>query len=143
MKQGTAKLAEVYCFIHEALRPVGKARRQIAAVPPSNSRPANPNHNTNSNPKPNLTLTKTLKLNPNRLSYWECCRNMVRKKKICSQDIVSMSTAYISHADMFISKVRVAVCSPPKMPVHYRGCISECDHHPYGGHDPTLAVCVV
>ena len=40
MKQGTAKLAEVYCFIHEALRPVGKARRQIAAVPPSNSRPA-------------------------------------------------------------------------------------------------------
>ena len=28
----------------------------------------------------NLTLTKTLKLNPNRLSYWECCRNMVRKK---------------------------------------------------------------
>ena len=40
MKQGTAKLAEVYCFIHEALRPVDKARRQIAAVPPSNSRPA-------------------------------------------------------------------------------------------------------
>ena len=39
MKQGTAKLAEDYCFIHEALRPVGKARRQIAAVPPSNSRP--------------------------------------------------------------------------------------------------------
>ena len=39
MKQGTAKLAEVYCFIHEALRPVGKARRKIAAVPPSNSRP--------------------------------------------------------------------------------------------------------
>ena len=27
-----------------------------------------------------LTLTKTLKLNPNLLSYWECCRNMVRKK---------------------------------------------------------------
>ena len=23
-----------------------------------------------------LTLTKTLKLNPNLLSYWECCRNM-------------------------------------------------------------------
>ena len=39
MKEGTAKLAEDYCFIHEALRPVGKARRQIAAVPPSNSRP--------------------------------------------------------------------------------------------------------
>ena len=40
MKQGTANLAEDYCFIHKALRPVGKARRQIAAVPPSNSRPA-------------------------------------------------------------------------------------------------------
>ena len=40
MKQGTANLAEDYCFIHKALRPVSKARRQIAAVPPSNSRPA-------------------------------------------------------------------------------------------------------
>ena len=40
MKQGTANLAEDYCFIHKALRPVGKARRKIAAVPPSNSRPA-------------------------------------------------------------------------------------------------------
>ena len=39
MKQGTANLAEDYCFIHKALRPVGKARRQIVAVPPSNSRP--------------------------------------------------------------------------------------------------------
>ena len=39
MKQGTAKLAEDYCFIHKALQPVGKARRQIAAVPPSNLRP--------------------------------------------------------------------------------------------------------
>ena len=29
-----------------------------------------------------LTLTKTLELNFNRLSYWDCCRNMVRKKKI-------------------------------------------------------------
>ena len=29
-----------------------------------------------------LTLTKTLELNLNRLSYWDCCRNMVRKKKI-------------------------------------------------------------
>ena len=28
-----------------------------------------------------LTLTKTLELNLNRLSYWDCCRNMVRKKK--------------------------------------------------------------
>ena len=27
-----------------------------------------------------LTLTKSLKLNPNLLSYWECCQNMVRKK---------------------------------------------------------------
>ena len=41
MKQGTANLAEDYCFIHKALRPVGTARRQIAAVPPSNSRPGN------------------------------------------------------------------------------------------------------
>ena len=40
MKQGTANLAEDDCFIHKALRPVGTARRQIAAVPPSNSRPA-------------------------------------------------------------------------------------------------------
>ena len=39
MKQGTANLAEDYCFIHNALRPVSKARRKIAAVPPSNSRP--------------------------------------------------------------------------------------------------------
>ena len=39
MKQGTAKLAEDYCFIQKALRPVAKARRQISAVPPSNSRP--------------------------------------------------------------------------------------------------------
>ena len=40
VKQGKANLAEDYCFIHKALRPVGTARRQIAAVPPSNSRPA-------------------------------------------------------------------------------------------------------
>ena len=40
MKQGTANLAEDYCFIHKALRPGGTARRQIAAVPPANSRPA-------------------------------------------------------------------------------------------------------
>ena len=39
MKQGTANLAEDYCFIHKALRQVNKAWRQIAAVPPSNSRP--------------------------------------------------------------------------------------------------------
>ena len=39
VKQGTANLAEDYCFIHKALRPVGTARRKIAAVPPSNSRP--------------------------------------------------------------------------------------------------------
>ena len=39
MKQGTANLAEDYCFIHKALRPVGTARRKIAVVPPSNSSP--------------------------------------------------------------------------------------------------------
>ena len=43
VKQGTANLAEDYCFIHKALRPVGTARRQIAAVPSSNSRPAGRN----------------------------------------------------------------------------------------------------
>ena len=48
MKQGTANLAEDYCFIHKALRPVGTARRQIAAVPPSNSRP-----------EPSTTITNT------------------------------------------------------------------------------------
>ena len=41
MKQGMANLAEDYCFIHKALRPVTKARRKIAAVPSSNSRPVN------------------------------------------------------------------------------------------------------
>ena len=35
----------------------------------------------------NLTLIKTLKLNPNLLSYWECCQNMVREK-ICAPDTV-------------------------------------------------------
>ena len=47
MKQGTANLAEDYCFIHKALRPVSKAlrpvskaRRQIAAVPAANCRGA-------------------------------------------------------------------------------------------------------
>ena len=47
-----------------------------------------------------------------------CCFRVllqfVQSAAMPSQDIVSMSTAYISHADMFISKVRVAVCSPPK-----------------------------
>ena len=33
-----------------------------------------------------LTLTKTLKLNPNLLSYWECCQNMVRKKNLLPGD---------------------------------------------------------
>ena len=31
-----------------------------------------------------LTLTNTLKLNPNLLSYWECCQNMIRRKKIAA-----------------------------------------------------------
>ena len=31
-----------------------------------------------------LTLTKTLELNLNRLSYWDCCRNMVRQKNLRS-----------------------------------------------------------
>ena len=30
----------------------------------------------------NPTLNKTLKLNPNLLSYWECCCNMVRRKML-------------------------------------------------------------
>ena len=29
-----------------------------------------------------VNLTLTLELNLNRLSYWDCCRNMVRKKKL-------------------------------------------------------------
>ena len=28
-----------------------------------------------------IRVNLTLKLNHNLLSYWECCRNMVRKKK--------------------------------------------------------------
>ena len=37
---------------------------------------------TNSNPNITLTviLTKTLKLNPNLLSYWDCCQNMVKTR---------------------------------------------------------------
>ena len=34
-----------------------------------------------------ITLTKTLKLNPNLLSYWECCRNMVMKKKFAPDTV--------------------------------------------------------
>ena len=52
-----------------------------------------------------------------------------------SQDIVSMSTAF-----MFLTKTswyrrwgRPVVLFP--MPAHRRGCLLECDHPPYGGHD--------
>ena len=40
----------------------------------------------------NLTLTKTLKLHPNLLSYWECCRNMVMEKKFTNGMAVFHST---------------------------------------------------
>ena len=50
-----------------------------------------------------------------------------------------MSTGFISLTQT--SLYRRLISSP--MPVHHRGCISECDHHPYGEHDPTIAVCVV
>ena len=56
MKQGTANLAEDYCFIHKALRPVGTARRQIAAVPPSNSRPANNSDTDSREVKPKIVF---------------------------------------------------------------------------------------
>ena len=68
----------------------------------------------------------------------KCCfralLHFVRSAARPSQDIVSMSTAYEGDGGRLFS-------SP--MSVHHRGCISECDHHPYGGHDPTIAVCVV
>ena len=57
MKQGTANLAEDYCFIHKALRPVGKARRQIAVVPPSNSRPGLGNRLTYENKNWHMYVT--------------------------------------------------------------------------------------
>ena len=34
----------------------------------------NPKTNSNPKPNPNITLPKTLKLNPNLLSYWDCCQ---------------------------------------------------------------------
>ena len=45
----------------------------------------NPNHNPIINPNPDLTLTKTLKLNPNLLSYWDCCQNMVTTRQRASR----------------------------------------------------------
>ena len=67
-----------------------------------------------------------------------CCfralLHFVRSAARPSQDIVSMSTAFEGEGGRLFS-------SP--MPVHHIGCISECDHHPYGGLDPTIAICVV
>ena len=59
MKQGTANLAEDNCFIHKALRPVGKARRQIAAVPSSNSRPEHCQLRLGGNPELTRIITYT------------------------------------------------------------------------------------
>ena len=39
--------------------------------------------------------------------------------------------------------MRAAGCSPPPKPAHRRGCLLECDHPPFGGHYPTIAVSVV
>ena len=54
-----------------------------------------------------------------------CCfralLHFVRSAARPSQDIVSMSTAYSS-----------------PMPAHHRGCLSECDHPPYSGHEATI-----
>ena len=60
---------------------------------------------------------------------------------------VDVDSLHISHADIFISKVMVAGCSTGSpfyspMPVHHRVCISECDHHQYGGHDHRSLHCL-
>ena len=43
-----------------------------------------------------ITLTKTLELNLNRLSYWDCCRNMVRKKNLPPAQLM---TSCVIHSD--------------------------------------------
>ena len=67
-----------------------------------------------------------------------CCfralLHFVRSAARPSQDIVSMSTAFIS-LTLYIEVEGGRFFSSP-IPVHHRWCITECDHHPYGGHDP-------
>ena len=57
---------------------------------------------------------------------------------------VDVDILHISYAcrHIYIVGERGRLFSSP-MPAQRRGCISECDHPPYGGHDPTVAVCVV
>ena len=51
---------------------------------------------------------------------------------------VVVDSLHISYADMFIWQMRAVGGSPrAPMPAHRRGCLLECDHPPYGGHDPT------
>ena len=77
-----------------------------------------------------------------------CCfralLHFVRSDARPSQDIVSMSTAFISliRRHLYIAGEGGRWFSFPK-PAHRRGCLLECDHPPYDGHDPTMAVCVV
>ena len=78
-----------------------------------------------------------------------CCfralLHFVRSAARRSQDImVDVDTLHISYADIFISQVRAAGGSPlHAVPDHRRGLLFGCDHPPYGGHDPTIAVSVV
>ena len=56
---------------------------------------------------------------------------------------VDADSLHIYCADIFISQVRAACGSPPKCQLIVEDVFLECDHPPYGGHDPTNAVCVV
>ena len=57
---------------------------------------------------------------------------------------VDVDSLHIFYADIFISQVRAAGGSPPQCQLTIeRGCLLEYDHRPYGGHDPTIAVCIV
>ena len=67
----------------------------------------------------------------------------VRSAARPSQDIVSMPTALISLAHTSLYRREGGRWFSSPMLVHSRGCLLECDHPPYGGHDPTNAVCVV
>ena len=69
---------------------------------------------------------------------WSCCPPLCVLACPLRQSSVCLS----SRRHFYIEGEGGRLFSSP-MPVHHRGCISECDHHPYGGYDPTIAVCVV
>ena len=48
-----------------------------------------------------LTLTKPLELNLNLLLYWDCCQNMVRKKKFASGCVASGVDLYHCYFQFF------------------------------------------